>query len=942
MQTPSEGWHEEGCRRPDVILLENTPTCISCGSIYTHTERADVSQKELDILPPIDGNLSTRTKLHLDWPSTIAFSSPDDIADADQRKTLEWFRKIRAEPNFVLYAYDEEAQDGHRPDISFARLERLWRQFKTESIPMETWDNTNRETAILGSGNETTSHHSYSSRLYRPLRGPDEIRLLHLSPCSEGNSQVIHGTLVPAYLSERPEFTALSYTWADASGNRSRFETLFMGSEWVPLPITANCAAALRRLRSSSQVRVIWVDAICIDQRNTSERGHQVGLMRDIYSRAVKVISFLGDDAPGLEQSSEGKLMARMADDYFYKGSTVQIYWPPRDERAVQALFERPYWRRVWVIQEVLLAREALVVLGGSSVPLACVLRGRMARRDPKHIFPQWLQLSGPSAASDLDAFFELLATTSYCLASDRRDKVFALLGLVPGANLEGLVADYTKTPEDIYIGIAAYFLMRHGQVNILKWALLTNGTPSWVPTWTNAFDFRPKVKISHDNHADFQTELVSFRLVEMLDSAQDIAPDLQCRGSGSRPWRAADVLDVLRPRVFKSTGALLIRAYPVVQPDLFWAREGLKSSEHKIEGDHIVLQCSAGLERSENSVRWAIFGKVPYSEYDHSTDWVVEVPSCDIFLQLKPNPVVPGLYSLASVCHLALAANVPFSHLMQPVDREQRSFDPYLLLLRLVLIKPRHLIFLQSWQALVHAHSCLKPALGMQPELTSMDLMQYTRWLEHLLQYPELLLGPTVDENTINFEYTLRKVATYLDGWSNLTMWDYISKILDLIDWPAHIKRLEEIRKEAVSNLIETRLSTKDTDSNHTEEIWREVKQQTGSQVEELLQNLMGDVDKLYVDDLKGETLHLGEFRLADTAARLRAGVESISALWDADKIRDMEPECFSEWTAFGSCLRYMRDSKAEYGEIKVKFVQRKALKQLYTRAEPREFLIC
>ncbi|KAH8773781.1 heterokaryon incompatibility protein-domain-containing protein, partial [Diaporthe sp. PMI_573] len=309
-------WHERSCRRPDVVVIDTMPTCMSCGSFYNRKEK------------------------HLD-------------------------------------------------------------------------DSSGRTTSLV----------------YDSLTGADEIRVLHLSPRKSADDQILHGFLESTSLSVRPDFTAVSYTWADSDGNRSLSEEIFLGDLWTPLPITPNCAAALRRLRSGHQIQTFWIDSICIDQASTNEKSHQVGLMRDIFSRATSVTIFLGGD----ENTREARLLKRTSDSLFYNGNQEKVSWDAvRDHVAVRALFDRPYWSRVWVVQEVLLSKKANVL--GRALPIG-----------------------------DFHGLSILLTETSRCLATDPKDMVFALLGLVQGAHLEGLVADYSKSIQEIRVGIAAYFLIRHG-----------------------------------------------------------------------------------------------------------------------------------------------------------------------------------------------------------------------------------------------------------------------------------------------------------------------------------------------------------------------------------------------------------------------------------------------------------------------------------------------
>lgn len=497
-------WHETDCARPDVVLYDSIPTCMSCGSVFTAALLEPVLRRgDLSATTPSSDRSNLTNLLNLDWPSSIAFSCVEDTDDAATRTALMWLERIHIEPLLLDFLHGARAA---RQKVTNQLLETIW-----EGLMKNTSRDTGKRieivhatpleymSAVRQSAQDPPVFNK--SAMYRSLTGADQVRLLLLSPSTSG--EILHGTLLPTSLSDRPDFTALSYTWADASGSRARSEIIFLGANWIPLAITVNCAAALRRLRNTKDKCVVWVDAICIDQDDTTERSHQVSLMRDIYSRASRVFMFLGND--GDQQTFDGALMSRMSEECFYGGPTTQIFWTwKRDHAGLKSLFDRPYWSRIWVIQEVLLSKQAVVVLSDKVVPLASILGGQMTDGNAKEYFPAWTQLTRPSvqAYGDVDAMSELLLKTSLCHASDARDNIFALLGLVSGAHLEGLVADYGKTVQEIYTGISAYFLVRHGQTKILKWAAASKASAptaewlswvpttkwlSWVPTWTAA-----------------------------------------------------------------------------------------------------------------------------------------------------------------------------------------------------------------------------------------------------------------------------------------------------------------------------------------------------------------------------------------------------------------------------------------------------------------------
>lgn len=103
-----------------------------------------------------------------------------------------------------------------------------------------------------------------------------EIRLLELLPAGDVSDKICC-RMHHVNLEDDPAFEAVSYTWATEDGDSRACKSIQFpdGNCWVL--VTRNCEAALRRLRKRGCSGHLWVDAICIDQTNTSERNHQVG-----------------------------------------------------------------------------------------------------------------------------------------------------------------------------------------------------------------------------------------------------------------------------------------------------------------------------------------------------------------------------------------------------------------------------------------------------------------------------------------------------------------------------------------------------------------------------------------------------------------------------------------------------------------------------------------
>lgn len=122
---------------------------------------------------------------------------------------------------------------------------------------------------------------------YSPLTSAHSIRVLRLKP---GKEKPLQCDLVETSIDDGQtvQYEALSYAWG------SREPTCYVLCENGRIRITLNCQHALEQLREEAIDRILWVDAICIDQSSMDERNAQVRIMGDIYDRAQRVIAWLG------------------------------------------------------------------------------------------------------------------------------------------------------------------------------------------------------------------------------------------------------------------------------------------------------------------------------------------------------------------------------------------------------------------------------------------------------------------------------------------------------------------------------------------------------------------------------------------------------------------------------------------------------------------------
>jgi hypothetical protein len=152
-------------------------------------------------------------------------------------------------------------------------------------------------------------------------------------------------------------YEALSYTWGDMTIT----ESITLNNHAIQ--VTRNLAAVLRRLRGRTRKRYLWVDAICINQADILERKSQVMKMKMIYEKSMQVLVWLGEEAGGSGAAMD--LIDKMTDadtpDEWVRASLER----PEDLWQWQALghlFARPYWRRVWIRQEVAVAADIYVL----------------------------------------------------------------------------------------------------------------------------------------------------------------------------------------------------------------------------------------------------------------------------------------------------------------------------------------------------------------------------------------------------------------------------------------------------------------------------------------------------------------------------------------------------------------------------------------------------
>ncbi|KAH3907818.1 hypothetical protein HBH56_181360 [Parastagonospora nodorum] len=323
---------------------------------------------------------------------------------------------------------------------------------------------------------------------YEKLRYSDSIRILILHPCSDDSDPIICTMQYTRLSDVSLEYEALSYTWGDM--NHRQAIHFYGGSK--TLLVGQTCLDALRHLRQKSTYRLLWIDAICINQEDLLERGSQVRIMDEIYNRASKVVVFLGKHASCSEVLFE-ELAA--ADELIMAGKECDRPQPSAEiVRALEKLFLRPWFKRVWVLQEVC-AKSIVTFMCGSATASFSALstlyfgysgHTKVSKMQWPLVLSWMFEDSGELPTTQLNLWKRLYESRE-CLATDPRDRVFAMKSLTgPRQSELNFLINYSQSVEDCFIQVAEYFLSARGP-RILAAIRHPHDKvmPSWIPDWS-------------------------------------------------------------------------------------------------------------------------------------------------------------------------------------------------------------------------------------------------------------------------------------------------------------------------------------------------------------------------------------------------------------------------------------------------------------------------
>ncbi|KAH6704369.1 heterokaryon incompatibility protein-domain-containing protein [Leptodontidium sp. MPI-SDFR-AT-0119] len=349
-------------------------------------------------------------------------------------------------------------------------------------------------------------------------REPAEFRLVTIH--SGVSPTPISASLTTHPLKAAPPYDALSYVWGPFDEEDPDFILL----DGYPFVVTTNLFRALYSLRREHADRVLWIDAVCIDQNNLNERSSQVQQMRNIYKWAAGTIVWLCDDLPFtsrtfdlLKSVNAGWLGNMDVDLQVLQQSVFDLHQVLKDDAGIRKIVQRgvygdiaqrDFWSRIWVVQEVALSSNVTVQCGSNEVDWQVfsdtiflnVQSGNideasnMAMATPENV----LDIGGLSNIETFSRVRELLSNTSNMRLSDilallrrsrstdPRDMIYGLLGLVPSSSIK---VNYSQAnTKDVYLDLVHQCIAEEKSLDIVTLCRKTSAPsdlPSWVPDWT-------------------------------------------------------------------------------------------------------------------------------------------------------------------------------------------------------------------------------------------------------------------------------------------------------------------------------------------------------------------------------------------------------------------------------------------------------------------------
>lgn len=296
-----------------------------------------------------------------------------------------------------------------------------------------------------------------STALYQPLdRDRRQIRLARLTTA---DAQGIHCIVETFEFEYAPEYDALSYEW----GSPDVMRTITINGQ--SHHIRSNLYEFLVVFKQRSSLRWIWIDQLVINQQNTEERNHQVQLMAEIYSKATEVLIWLGpaqdsDDwaidyiaNPQYNGYIENALYQKYTRQSLMNSMPQEALMPPPEPlfSGICSFIEKPYWKRLWVVQEVFIAKSRIILCGDHQLSWKAFHAFTYLLGHPQACNDAF-ELCIEASEGKLENLDTVVRRYSKKKCEDGRDKIYGVQALVrPG---QRIYVDYSKSARQLLVDV--------------------------------------------------------------------------------------------------------------------------------------------------------------------------------------------------------------------------------------------------------------------------------------------------------------------------------------------------------------------------------------------------------------------------------------------------------------------------------------------------------
>ncbi|KAK4168246.1 hypothetical protein QBC43DRAFT_296909 [Cladorrhinum sp. PSN259] len=367
---------------------------------------------------------------------------------------------------------------------------------------------------------------------YAPFQHPRQFRLLELHPGRHDSP--LEGTVSQFSLDRlaEVEYVALSYEWG-ADIKPFQVQT----SEGL-IPITPSLNDALRRIRVEHRTVRVWADAVCINQKDANEKSVQIRLMAEIFRAATHVCAWIGKEKDSSNEAMETLLQIRTVTinpkvwpqelkpvPFSWRGGRVPRESEMEVWQSIEALLDRGWFKRAWIVQEIVLAQKTVLYCGDWSMDWddffdalkTCIsecpsfAHGKDSKNGTqKSIYPAYVLGLARAAYGDplrrtRIGFLTLVELFCYTQSSVKLDRLFSLLALASDAQDAIFNPDYNSADETVIRRYASVFVSRGEIAKLLCRAGLEKSYPfcSWIPNWT-AEEFPGTISTWHGAKGQF------------------------------------------------------------------------------------------------------------------------------------------------------------------------------------------------------------------------------------------------------------------------------------------------------------------------------------------------------------------------------------------------------------------------------------------------------